>query len=104
MKERDDKGKFGQGNPGKPKGAKNKSMTRLRIAELIEDSWPKFLKELSTLRGKAYVEAITKLLPFHMPTYSAVNFNLRNMSEDDLQYLIEKLKEQNNYESDTSNE
>ena len=96
METRDSKGKFKKGNPGKPKGTQNKVITRTRIAGLIETNWQKFETELKSLKGKAYVEAFTKLLPFHMPTYSAINFSLRNLGEDDLQYLIEKLKEQFN--------
>ena len=94
MEERDNKGRFGKGNKGKPAGSKNKTMTRTRLAELIDNKWNNFEAELNTLKGKAFVEAFTKLLPFHLPQYSAINFSLKNMSDDDLQYLLIQIKQE----------
>jgi hypothetical protein len=103
MEIRNKKGQFTHGNPGKPKGAQNKIITRTRLGGLIENNWQKFETELKSLKGRAYVEAFTKLLPFHMPSYSAINFGLKNLGDDDLEYLLEKLKEQFNEQETGTN-
>lgn len=93
-------GKFEKGNPGRTKGVKNKSIARSKLADYVDTKWSKFESEMDTLKGRAFIENFIRVLPFVMPQYSAISFSLRSMSEDDLKFLIEKLKEQNN-ENDT---
>lgn len=87
--------KFKPGNTGRPKGAKNRALCRARIETYIESNWDKFQKELNSLKGRAYVENFLKMLPYVTPAYQSISFSLRNMSDDDLKYLIEKIKETN---------
>lgn len=92
-----EKTQFKKGNKGRPKGATNKSLTRSQIISILSkpENWARFEKELFTMKGRAFVENFIKLWEFDTPKYSAINFSLSNMSESDLQLLIEKLKEQN---------
>lgn len=91
-----EKGFFQKGNTGRPKGSTNRSLTRGRIISILakEDNWKKFETELFKMKGRAFVENFIKLWEFDTPKYSAISFSLSNMSEQDLELLIEKLKEQ----------
>lgn len=91
---------FKPGNPGRRAGSKNKSIARMKLSEFVDNKWTKFETEMNGLKGRAYVENFIKLLPYIMPQYSAINFSLRNMSEDDLQFLIIKLREENESSTD----
>lgn len=93
-------GKFQPGNKGRPPGSKNRNAVRSRLSDYVGSKWFHFEEQMDTLKGKVYVENFIKLLPFVMPSYQAINFSLRNMSEDDLKYLIEKLKELNHESED----
>lgn len=90
---------FEKGNPGRPKGALNKNPVRSRLADYVGSKWQRFEDEMNKLEGKAYTENFIKLLPFVLPQYQSINFSLRSMSEDDLQYLISKLKENHENEN-----
>lgn len=92
--------KFQLGNPGKRKGAKNHAATRQMLADWVRNNWPRFEKEMKTVKGKSFCELFIKVLPFMMPAYQSISFSLTNMSESDLQFLIEKLKEQMGHESE----
>jgi hypothetical protein len=96
-----EKTQFTEGNPGRPKGSKNKSLTRGQIAAILNDenTWTKFRAELKKLRGRAYVDALTKLFEYDTPRFSSINFSLSNMSEQDLAFLIETIKRQTNEQS-----
>lgn len=98
-----EKTQFKKGNTGRPKGATNKSLTRARIVSILSkpETWTKFEKELMAMKGRGFVEAFIKMWEFDTPKYSAINFSLSNMSDSDLEFLIQKLKEQVNNESNT---
>jgi hypothetical protein len=86
--------KFKTGNPGKKKGAKNRAATRRKLADWVENNWSRFDQEMKSVKGKSFCELFIKVLPFMMPAYQSINFSLSNMPETDLEFLIEKLKEQ----------
>jgi hypothetical protein len=69
MKERNSKGKFLPGNPGKPEGAVNKvkQIQREFIQSLLDDQQDKIKTELQKLTGKDYISAVTCLLEFALP-------------------------------------
>lgn len=92
--------KFQKGNSGRPKGSRNKSLTRGKIAEILNDesTWLKFKVELKKLRGRAYCDTLVKLFEYDTPRYASVNFSLSNMSEHDLDFLMTKIREQVNDE------
>lgn len=93
-----EKTQFKKGNTGRPRGATNKSLTRARIVTILSkpETWARFEKELMAMKGRGFVEAFIKMWEFDTPKYSAINFSLSNMSDSDLQFLIDKLKEQFN--------
>jgi len=86
---------FKAGNPGKPAGAVNKSFARKAISELLskKGSWDRFEKELFALKGRAFVENYIRMWEFATPKFSAVNVGLSALSEQDLELVIEHLKE-----------
>lgn len=96
-----EKTQFKKGQGGRPKGATNRSITRARITQILSkpDNWDRFEKELFSMKGRAFVENYLKLLEFDTPRYQAISFSLSNMSEQDLEFLIAKLKEQMENES-----
>lgn len=85
--------KFTKGNPGKPKGAKNRNATRIELSQWIDKNFIRFNSEMSKVKGARFCELYIKAMEFVMPKYSAINFSLSNMSEQDLEFLISKLKE-----------
>lgn len=93
-----EKTQFKKGNTGRPKGSTNKSLTRARIVTILSKSetWERFETELLALKGRAFVENFIKLWEFDTPRYSSINFSLQNMSESDLEFLIQKIKDQFN--------
>ena len=100
-----EKTQFTAGNPGRPKGSKNKSLTRGQIATIINDpnTWTKFRAELKKLRGRAYVDALTKLFEYDTPRFASINFSLSNMQESDLQFLVDHIKTQMTNEQGSAN-
>ena len=69
MKERNEKGNFLPGNPGRPGGVPNKvtKIQREFIQSLLDDQQEKIKAELERLTGKDYINAITGLLEFVLP-------------------------------------
>lgn len=92
--------KFKPGNKGRPAGSKNKNVVRSRLSDYVGRKWDNFEAQMDTLKGRAYVENFIRLLPFVMPAYQSINFSLSNMSEDDLRFLIEKLKQDMGHEQE----
>ena len=88
--------KFKRGNPGKPRGAKNRAATRKLLADWVHNNWDRFDTEMKTVKGKAFCELFIKVLPFMMPAYQSINFSLSNMPESDLEFLINHIKQQMN--------
>lgn len=65
---------FVQGNPGRPKGAKNKKPAELRefLAMILDDNKEKFKRTLEGLRQMEYVKAYLDLLNYTLPKLKAV--------------------------------
>ena len=90
-------GKFEIGNPGKPKGAKNKVNTQMRelIQQLFDDNFETIQQDLESLESKDRLKFITDLLPYLIPklqsTTHTAKIDLDGMSEDDLDILIERI-------------
>ena len=58
------------GNPnGRKTGSENKEtkLLRERLSMLIEDQYPRFIKEINKLEGQQYVTAIKDLLEYTTP-------------------------------------
>ena len=67
--------KFQKGNPGKPKGAKNKSskLGKEKIAKFLDEGgYDDMMQEIAMLDGKDKVQAYIKLIEFVVPKQKAV--------------------------------
>lgn len=82
--------KFG----GRKAGTPNKvtASTRDALKRFIDSQQSEVERAFKKLQPKDKVFAYARLLPFVTPQYSAINFSLKNMSEEDLQFIIEHLK------------
>jgi hypothetical protein len=90
-------GKFETGNPGRPKGAKNKVNTEIRglIQKLFDDNYQTIQDDLEELEPKDRLKFLSDLLPYLLPklqsTTHTQEIDLDGMSEDDLDILIDKI-------------
>jgi hypothetical protein len=91
--------KFEKGNPGKPKGAKNKVNTEIRglIQKLFDDNYHTIQDDLEALEAKDRLKFLSDLLPYLLPklqsTTHSTTIDLDGMSEDDLDILINRIVE-----------
>lgn len=72
---RDDKGRFGKGNPGKPKGAVVKVSVKVResIVKFLEDNIDQVQTDFKSLKSpKERLQFISEILPYAAPKLSAV--------------------------------
>lgn len=89
--------KFEKGNPGRPKGAKNKStqLMKDRIQALFDDNFDKIQEDLESLEAKDRLKFLTDLMPYLMPklqsTTHSQKIDLEAMDETDLDILIERI-------------
>jgi len=89
--------KFEKGNPGKPKGAKNKStqLMRDRIQSLFDDNFEKIQEDLESLEAKDRLKFLTDLIPYLMPklqsTTHSQSIDLDSMTELELDILINRI-------------
>jgi hypothetical protein len=86
--------KFG----GRQKGVPNKTTASMResLKIFLEAQRPEVEKAFKKLSPKEKVFAYTRLLPFVTPQYSSTNFSLKNMTDDDLEFVLQKIKEEVN--------
>jgi hypothetical protein len=90
-------GKFEKGNPGKPKGAKNKVNSQMRdlIQQLFDDNFETIQQDLDSLDPKDRLKFLTDLLPYLMPKLQSTTYSQRidldSMTEEDLDFLIERI-------------
>ena len=89
--------KFEIGNPGKPKGAKNKVNAELRelIQKLFDDNYQTIQDDLEALEPKDRLKFISDLLPYLLPklqsTTHTKEIDLDGMTEEDLDRLIDRI-------------
>lgn len=71
---RDDKGRFGKGNPGKPKGAVVKVSVKVResIVKFLEDNIDQVQNDFDTLKPRERLQFISEILSYAAPKLSAV--------------------------------
>lgn len=90
-------GKFEKGNPGKPKGAKNKVNAEIRglIQKLFDDNYKIIQDDLESLEPKDRLKFISDLLPYLLPKLQSTTHNteidLDSMTEEDLDKLIDRI-------------
>ena len=70
---RDSKGKFAEGNPGKPKGAVTKVSSKVResIVQFMEDNVDAIQESFDKLKPKEKLEFISNILSYAVPKLSA---------------------------------
>ena len=72
---RDDKGRFAEGNEGRPKGIPNKTTTEIKEAfqMLLEDNLPTLQRDISSLEPKQRVKFMLELANFIIPKMKSVD-------------------------------
>jgi hypothetical protein len=72
---RDDKGRFAEGNEGRPKGIPNKTTTEIKEAfqMLLEDNLPTLRRDISSLEPKERVKFMLELASFIIPKMKSVD-------------------------------
>lgn len=89
--------KFEVGNPGRPKGAKNKASGQIRdrIQTLFDTNFETIQEDLESLEPKDRLKFLTDLLPYLMPKLQSTTYSqtidLDSMSEEDLDFLINRI-------------
>ena len=73
---RDNKGRFAEGNEGRPKGIPNKTTTEIKEAfqMLLEDNLPTLQRDISSLEPKERVKFMLELASFIIPKMKSVDF------------------------------
>ena len=77
---RDDKGRFAEGNEGRPKGSVGKSNNKIREAfqMLLEDNLPTLKRDISNLEPKERVKFMLELASFIIPKMKAIDVKSEN--------------------------
>ena len=95
MEPRTKKGTFLPGNPGKPKGAKNKINQDLRdkISLFLNDEFEKVTTDFRKLEPKDRLKFYTDLLQYGLPRLQATSLeiDLDKMDEEQLDVILEHI-------------
>ncbi|MEB2779988.1 hypothetical protein U3A58_06265 [Algoriphagus sp. C2-6-M1] len=89
--------KFQAGNPGKPKGAKNKVNSQMRdlIQGLFDSNYETIQEDLDSLEPKDRLKFLSDLLPYLLPKLQSTTYrqklDLDSMSEEELDLLINRI-------------
>lgn len=89
--------KFEKGNPGRPKGAKNKVNAQMRdlIQQLFDDNFDRMQNDLERLEPKDRLKFLFDLLPYLLPKLQNTTFNqtidLDSLSEEEIDILINRI-------------
>ncbi|MGE0588922.1 MAG: hypothetical protein AB7O48_10150 [Cyclobacteriaceae bacterium] len=70
--DRDNKGRFTEGNPGKPKGS-SKNKFRDRIRDFIDSNWNELPKWFSKLKEKEKIDVILALTPYAVSKLQSIS-------------------------------
>lgn len=88
---------FQKGNPGRPKGAKNKSpqLMRDRIQALFDNNFELIQEDLESLNPRDRLKFLTDLIPYLLPKLQTTTFSqkidFQELNEEDLDILIERI-------------
>lgn len=71
---RDDKGRFGKGNPGKPKGAASNASAKVKaaIVDFLEKNTDKIQDDFDKMKPRERLQFISDILPYATPKLSSV--------------------------------
>ena len=83
--------KFEKGNAGKPKGAKSKKTLVLDAfaQHVVEGGMDKFMKELNSLKGVAYVNAYMAIFEYVKPKLARIEGNVDGEIKHTVTFLDE---------------
>lgn len=88
--------RFQQGNPGRPKGTKNKLTHDLRqwITDFVEGNTEQIQKDWQALKPKDSLVMFERLLKYTLPQLQATSLttDFEKLSDEQLDIIIEKLK------------
>jgi len=72
--ERDEKGKFGPGNPGRPRGTANKVSMKVKesIVKFLEDNMETIQEDFDKLKPRERLQFISDILSYATPKLSAI--------------------------------
>ena len=87
---------------GRKKGVSNKITTTIResLRAFMECKRPDVEKAFDKLSNRDKVNAYAKFLPFITPSYSSINFELSNMTDEDLEIIETYLRKKYSENSD----
>lgn len=83
------------GNPkGRPRGAKGKVNVSVRewLAQLVDDNREQLAKDFKKLSGKNRMLMLDKFLQYLIPKKSASTLDFNNLSDDEIDDIINRLK------------
>lgn len=89
--------KFEKGNPGRPKGSKNKINSQMRdyIQQIFDDNYESIQEDLESLEPKDRLKFLSDLLPYLLPRLQSTNYSqkidLDGMTNEDLDILIDRI-------------
>lgn len=71
---RDEKGRFGVGNPGKPKGAASNASAKVKLAvvEFLEKNTETIQETFDKLKPREKLQFIADILPYATPKLSSI--------------------------------
>ena len=88
---------FKKGNPGKPKGAKNKKSLQLRetISNFLNDNFEIVVNDFKTLDPKDRSKLYVDLLPYSISKLQSVTMDMQfdQLSDEQINSIIETLKQ-----------
>jgi len=89
---------------GRPVGAKNKTGLQLRetISDFLTDNFEKIVDDFHSLKPKDRVKLYCDLLQYGLPKLQAMSmeFDFEKLTDEQLDEIIEKLKQSANHYSD----
>ncbi len=86
---------FKKGNPGKPKGARNKTGCDLRalISGFLEDNFAKVASDFDKLQPKDRAKLYIDLLQYSLPKLQAISNSFEGMSDEQIDRLYTSITE-----------
>lgn len=92
---RKENGQFKKGNPGKPKGAKNKITEDIRqfVSDLLDENRQQIIDDLKELEPFDRVRVFEKFLAYVLPKQRATDFNLNvgQLTDDQIKQISNEL-------------